>query len=122
MDRALEEGVHIYMETLPVQIISDMNGDVTGFEYCRLEEDAEGPSEHKRKKTIKGSHTLLNADLIITAYERKPDLTGILEGRGRRSMAFKLPAKKPWMPRDSASWQPHRTSLLPGICTRAAQQ
>ncbi len=93
VDRALEEGVHICIMTLPVQIISDMNGDVTGFEYCRLEEDAEGPSEHKRKKTIKGSHTLLNADLIITAYERKPDLTGILEGKDA-NLSFQITSKE----------------------------
>lgn len=80
VDRALEEGVHIYMETLPVQIESNTNGDVSGVEYCRLEKDTEGSNKPNRKKILKGSNTLLNADIVIAACERKPDMTCILEG------------------------------------------
>jgi len=93
VDRALEEGVHICMETLPVQIVSNMNGEVSGVECCRLVKDTEWSNKHNRKKILKGSHTLLNADLIIAAYERKPDLACILEGEDAKN-GFQITSKE----------------------------
>lgn len=78
VDRAQEEGVHICFTTLPVQIVSDINGDVTGIEYCRLVDGSKGSNKHGH--IIKGSLTRMNADLVIAAYERKPDMTCLLEG------------------------------------------
>ena len=54
VDRALEEGVHICFMTRPVQIVGDINGDVTGIEYCRLVDDNRGSNKHRN--IIKGSH------------------------------------------------------------------
>ena len=52
----------------------------------------EETKKNRRKVKIEGSETLLKADLVIAAYERKPDMTYFLEGEGAKR-GFKITRK-----------------------------
>jgi len=92
VNRALEEGVIISFMTLPERIIAGATDFTTGLEYCRLKTVDEETKKNGRKVKIEGSETLLKADLVIAAYERKPDMTYFLEGEGAKR-GFKITRK-----------------------------
>jgi len=73
--RAIEEGVEILFLTTPTHVFSDIDGRVSHLEYCNVE-----PGEKKGKdigKRIKGSEKTIEATLVISAYERKPDIENL---------------------------------------------
>lgn len=74
IDRAMEEGVHILFLTQPTRVEADTAGHVTHLKYCRLTEQAEADAEKIVPSPIPGSEALLQADTVIVAMERKPDL------------------------------------------------
>ncbi|MCD4742653.1 MAG: FAD-dependent oxidoreductase, partial [Desulfobacteraceae bacterium] len=73
VERAMEEGVEIMFLTVPFQIKSDNYGHVTYIEYSQLL-PIEGKNGAKIYNKIPGSGDMLEAQLVIAAYERKPDL------------------------------------------------
>ena len=80
VNRALEEGVVILYMTLPDRILTDADSSTTSLEYYRLKTVDEESKKNGRKVKIKGSRVSLKADLVIAAYERKPDMTCFFEG------------------------------------------
>ena len=72
VERAIEEGVEIMFLTVPFQIKSDNYGRVTHIEYTKLLPIEAKQSEIYSK--IPGSGDMIEAQLVIAAYERKPDL------------------------------------------------
>jgi hypothetical protein len=49
--------------------------------YCRLLTIAEGSIQGEKRTKVKDSDAHLDADLVINAYERLPDLTALLENQ-----------------------------------------
>ena len=78
--RAEAEGVCIRFMMRPVRILSDTSGRVEGVVCRRFTPDPDGSRKQVRHLPIPGSDTLIDADLVIIAYERKPDLGCLLEG------------------------------------------
>jgi len=77
--RALEEGVCIDFMTLPVRILTGVDGRVEQVLCQRLEPAPEGSDRPARPLPLPGSERCLAADVVIVAYERKPDLSYLLE-------------------------------------------
>jgi len=78
VNRALEEGVTIYFKKRPMRILSNTLGCVTGLVYTPSMTNAEESEKSAGIINNRGSHALLNAELIIAAIERKPDLTSLV--------------------------------------------
>lgn len=74
--RAIEEGVDIRFLTTPIRILPDTRGCVSQLEYCHVE--AAGDKKGDIGKRVPGSEKKIDATLIISAYERKPDLEYLL--------------------------------------------
>ncbi len=87
IDRAMEEGVHILFLTQPFQMVADTAGHVIHLEYSRLTEPTKANNDKFRSSPISGSETLLHADTVIVALERKPDLACLDDGH--KSFTFK---------------------------------
>lgn len=75
--RALEEGVRIEFLMTPIRVVSNHSGNVASLEYCRLTAIERGKDVHY--VPVKESNAFVSTDLLILAYERKPDLTCLLE-------------------------------------------
>lgn len=76
--RAMEEGVDIRFLTVPTRIIPTDSGWVSGIGYCRVE-----PSKGNRGvigARITGSGDQMDTSLVISAYDRKPDVEYFLSG------------------------------------------
>ena len=74
--RAMEEGVLIHFLTAPTQIYSDAFGNASHIEYGHVESVTKKEGDIGKK--INGFEKKINATLIISAYERKPDLEYLL--------------------------------------------
>ena len=89
VDRALDEGVIIHFMSIPVSLLSNQADGVQGLTYCRSMDNSEEPEKHTCTGEIESSPIRLKADLIISAYDRKPDLTCFSEGENDKS-SFKI--------------------------------
>ena len=78
VERALEEGLQIEFLTSPIRAVSNTSGKIASLEYSRLTIVEKAKTVHY--VPIKGSGAFRPTDLLILAYERKPDLTCLLEG------------------------------------------
>jgi formate dehydrogenase (NADP+) beta subunit len=90
VNRAMEEGVEILFLSLPFRVKSDRYGTVTHLEYSKLM-----PIEGKKSEIynkVPGSGDMVEAQLIIAAYERKPDLYNLLHEE-RPDYKFKVSEK-----------------------------
>ncbi len=76
IDRAMEEGIQILFLTVPQRVVSNESGMVTHLEYIRMESNNEGKGQ---VVTVPNSETLIDADLLVAALERKPDLSCIYD-------------------------------------------
>jgi NADPH-dependent glutamate synthase beta subunit-like oxidoreductase len=83
VDRALDEGIEIEYETVPVRILSDSRGHVAGLQCCRAKKNGERSSQEWPATIVNGSHKIVSANLIVAAYERVPDLSCLLEGENQ---------------------------------------
>ncbi len=72
IDRALECGVQILFLAGTRSMISDGDGRITHVEYVRYELEGEG--KKARPVLIPDSETRIEADMVIVALERSPDL------------------------------------------------
>ena len=72
---AEEEGVKIYFQTRPVEILGE-NGKVTGIE-CIKTEPMQDLLRRKRTIPIEGSNFIIKADKLSTTINREPDLSSL---------------------------------------------
>ena len=72
IDRAMEEGAHILFLTVPHRVVSNKSGMVTHLEYIRMESNND---RQDKVIPVPNSETLIDADLLVAALERKPDLS-----------------------------------------------
>ena len=75
VDRAMEEGVQFLFLTEHTRVISNESGSVTHVEYIRLELEETGKPGKRKAVAIPNSETLIDADMVIAAIDRKPDLS-----------------------------------------------
>ncbi len=86
--RAEVEGVVIRFMTLPVRIVTGGDNRVRQLAFQRLEPDWDASKKTGLPVALAGSETRIDADLVIIAYERQPDLGCLLEGEDA-AMGFK---------------------------------
>ncbi|WP_319408086.1 FAD-dependent oxidoreductase [uncultured Desulfosarcina sp.] len=78
--RAEAEGVCIRFMTRPVRILAEPSGRVEGVICQHVMPDPDASPKQDCYFPIPGSDTRIDADLVIVACERKPDLECLLEG------------------------------------------
>ena len=72
IDRAMEEGIQILFLTVPRRVVSNESGMATHLECIRMESNNDGKG---KVLPVPNSQTLIDADLLVVALERKPDLS-----------------------------------------------
>ncbi len=78
--RAEAEGVRICVLTMPLRIVADPAGQVRQVVCQGLIPDPQKKGKMVRYLPLPDSETLIDADLVITAYERMPDLACLQNG------------------------------------------
>lgn len=91
VDRALEEGVFIHFSRVPVRLSPGIGTPMARLE-CRPAESPGREATEPGNAPFKALPKNLDVDLIIAAYERKPDLDYLLY-RTRAPMGFKASRK-----------------------------
>jgi len=82
IEAAEHEGVKFLFLAAPVRVVGDENGKLTHLEYLKMELGEPDASGRRRPVPVKGSETLLELDMLITAIGQKPD-TSFKEGAKR---------------------------------------
>ncbi len=72
IEGAIEEGVTIIPQTIPVRVIKDENNRVKGFEYVRAELISQNGGR-PRPVPVEGSNTVIECDAVIAAIGQKAD-------------------------------------------------
>jgi hypothetical protein len=75
IDAAEHEGVEFLFLAAPVKVKGDDDGTVTHLEYLKMELGEPDASGRRRPVPIKGSETLLETDVVITAIGQSPDVS-----------------------------------------------
>ena len=71
IDEAREEGVHFHFLVLPVKILADEQGKVTGLECQRMELGEPDDSGRRRPVPIEGSNFVLECDAMVPAIGQR---------------------------------------------------
>jgi formate dehydrogenase beta subunit len=74
VEAAEAEGVELMFLSAPVRVIGNDQGQVTHLEYLRMELGEPDASGRRRPVPVKGSETLLPADMVISAIGQAPDV------------------------------------------------
>ncbi|MBU0543776.1 MAG: FAD-dependent oxidoreductase, partial [Proteobacteria bacterium] len=77
IEAAEHEGVKFVFLAAPVKVIADQNNRVSKLEYLRMELGEPDASGRRRPVPVKGSETLIDADMIISAIGQGPDVSFI---------------------------------------------
>ena len=75
IEAAEHEGADFLFLSAPVSVKGDEEGRVTHLEYLKMELGEPDASGRRRPVPVKGSETLLEADMIITAIGQAPDVS-----------------------------------------------
>jgi len=75
IEAAEEEGVQFQFLAAPVRVVGNEDGHCTHLEYLKMELGEPDESGRRRPVPIKGSETLLETDMVITAIGQSPDLS-----------------------------------------------
>jgi NADPH-dependent glutamate synthase beta subunit-like oxidoreductase len=75
IEAAEHEGVEFLFLSAPVSVKGNEEGKVTHLEYLKMELGEPDASGRRRPVPVKGSETLLQADMIITAIGQAPDVS-----------------------------------------------
>jgi glutamate synthase (NADPH) small chain len=67
LEHAIEEGIHFNWLTLPVEILGDSNGWVTGMRCQKMELGEPDASGRRRPLAVEGSDFLIDVDTVIYA-------------------------------------------------------
>jgi len=76
---AYEEGVEIYPQTIPVELIPDKNGKVKGIKYLKAEMVSDDKGGRPRPVPIEGSEKVLEIDTLIGAIGQEADYSFLPE-------------------------------------------
>ena len=72
---AEDEGVKFHFLAAPVQVLGNEDRKVTHLEYIKMKLGEPDASGRRRPVPIKGSETVMELDMIITAIGQSPDLS-----------------------------------------------
>ncbi len=72
------EGIKFQFLAAPTRVLKDDKGRVKGLEYLQMELGEPDASGRRRPVPIKGSETIIEVDMLISAISQQPDL-GFLE-------------------------------------------
>jgi len=72
---AEHEGIKFQFLAAPTRAIKDDQGRVKGLEYLQMELGEPDASGRRRPVPIKGSETVLDVDMLISAISQQPDLS-----------------------------------------------
>jgi NADPH-dependent glutamate synthase beta subunit-like oxidoreductase len=75
VEAAEAEGVELMFLRAPVRVIGNDQGNVIQLEYLRMELGEADASGRRRPVPVKGSETLLPADMVISAIGQAPDVS-----------------------------------------------
>jgi NADPH-dependent glutamate synthase beta subunit-like oxidoreductase len=75
IEAAEAEGVEFLFLAAPVRAIGDEDAHVMHLEYLQMELGEPDASGRRRPMPIKGSETLLETDMVITAIGQSPDIS-----------------------------------------------
>jgi NADPH-dependent glutamate synthase beta subunit-like oxidoreductase len=75
IEAAEAEGVEFLFLAAPVRVIGDEDDHVMHLEYLQMELGEPDASGRRRPVPIKGSETLLETDMVITAIGQSPDIS-----------------------------------------------
>ncbi len=76
---AYEEGVEIYPQTIPVELIPDGKGKVKAIKYLKAEMVSDDKGGRPRPVPIEGSETILEIDTLIGAIGQEADYSFLPE-------------------------------------------
>lgn len=76
---AYEEGVQIYPQTIPVELIPDESGKVKAIKYLKAEMVTDDKGGRPRPVPIEGSETILEIDTLIGAIGQEADYSFLPE-------------------------------------------
>ncbi len=82
VDGAEEEGVRFEFQVLPIRIVVDNSGQVTGVECVRMAMGEPDASGRRRPEPVPGSEFIVECDTVIPAIGQDPDLGFIPPGMG----------------------------------------
>lgn len=74
IEAAEHEGVNFTFLAAPTRVIGDEEGNVVGLEYLKMELGEPDASGRRRPVPIKGSETVMDIDMLITAIGQGPDV------------------------------------------------
>jgi formate dehydrogenase (NADP+) beta subunit len=75
IEAAEHEGVKFVFLAAPVRVIADQNNRVSKLEYLRMELGEPDASGRRRPVPVKGSETVIDTDMIISAIGQGPDVS-----------------------------------------------
>lgn len=81
--RAMDEGVKIEFMTRPVRIVSDDSNRAVEMEFCHVDPAGTRSKNRIMETSALPSQMRLKTDLIIGAYERKPDMDCLINTEDR---------------------------------------
>jgi len=74
IEAAEHEGVNFTFLAAPTRVIGNEEGNVVGLEYLKMELGEPDASGRRRPVPIKGSETVMDIDMLITAIGQGPDV------------------------------------------------
>jgi NADPH-dependent glutamate synthase beta subunit-like oxidoreductase len=79
---AEHEGIEFVFLAAPNKVVGNEDNQVTGLEYLKMELGEPDASGRRRPVPVKGSETVLDVDMIITAIGQSPNMS--FRGKGDR--------------------------------------
>jgi NADPH-dependent glutamate synthase beta subunit-like oxidoreductase/NAD-dependent dihydropyrimidine dehydrogenase PreA subunit len=77
IEAAEHEGVNFHFLAAPTRIIGDADGKAVQLEYLKMELGEPDASGRRRPVPIKGSETLMDVDMVVSAIGQGPDVSFI---------------------------------------------
>ncbi|MFH2064092.1 MAG: RnfABCDGE type electron transport complex subunit B [Pseudomonadota bacterium] len=75
IEAAEHEGVKFHFLAAPNRVIGNEEGTVIGLEYLKMELGEPDASGRRRPVPVKGSETILDVDMLVTAIGQGPDVS-----------------------------------------------
>jgi len=88
IEAAEQEGVDFLFLAAPVRALGNEQGKVTSLEYLKMELGEPDASGRRRPVPKKGSETVLDIDMLITAIGQKPDVSFANEGKRLKDLTI----------------------------------
>ena len=90
---AKEEGVVFMTQTLPIEVLRDANGKVTGVKYVRTRMEDQGPGRRPKPVPIMEETFIFEVDTVIEAIGQTPDYS-LMEKEIREKLTFDKSGKR----------------------------